>query len=67
VLAAHATSNEGRVDDAVWQAALDAGWSSAELGEAFLSMSLAGLVDAFVRFAQTEPDAPAAPPELRAA
>jgi alkylhydroperoxidase family enzyme len=67
VLVAQATSNAGRVDDAVWQEALDAGWSSAELGEAFLSMSLAGLVDAFVRFAQTEPDAPTAPPELRAA
>jgi alkylhydroperoxidase family enzyme len=67
VLVAQATSNAGRVDDAVWQEALDAGWSSAELGEAFLSMSLAGLVDAFVRFAQTEPDAPTAPPERRAA
>jgi alkylhydroperoxidase family enzyme len=68
VLVAQATSNAGRVDDAVWQEAVDAGWSSAELGEAFLSMSLAGLVDAFVRFAQTDPDAPTVqPPELRAA
>jgi catechol 2,3-dioxygenase-like lactoylglutathione lyase family enzyme/alkylhydroperoxidase family enzyme len=48
--------NRGRVDEATWQAARDAGWSEAELAEAFAFVGLTQYVDTFVNFARTELD-----------
>ena len=49
--------NHGRVDEATWQAARAAGWTEAELPEAFAFVGLTQYVDAFINFARTEPDA----------
>ena len=49
--------NRGRVDDATWQAACEAGWTETELAEAFAFVGLTQYVDAFANFAQTELDA----------
>ncbi len=57
-----AARNEGSVNDATWQAALDADWSERQLADAFVSLSLAEFVDRFLRFADTELDLPSAPP-----
>jgi catechol 2,3-dioxygenase-like lactoylglutathione lyase family enzyme len=56
-----AARDRGRVDEPTWQGARRAGWSDSELAEAFAFVGLAGYVDAFVNFAQTELDAPLAP------
>jgi catechol 2,3-dioxygenase-like lactoylglutathione lyase family enzyme len=48
--------NRGHVDEATWQTARAAGWTTAELAEAFAFVGLAQYVDAFVAFARTEPD-----------
>jgi hypothetical protein len=50
----------GHVEDAAWQAALSAGWTDAELAEAFASVALTMMVDYFVHFAQTPLDVPGA-------
>jgi lactoylglutathione lyase len=46
----------GRVDEATWQAARAAGWTEAELAEAFAFVGLTQFVDAFLNFARTELD-----------
>jgi catechol 2,3-dioxygenase-like lactoylglutathione lyase family enzyme/alkylhydroperoxidase family enzyme len=48
--------NRGRVDETTWQAARAAGWTEAELAEAFAFVGLTQYVDAFVNFARTELD-----------
>lgn len=49
--------NHGRVAEAHWHAARAAGWTEAELAEAFAFVGLTQYVDAFLNYAQTEPDA----------
>jgi alkylhydroperoxidase family enzyme len=56
-----AAARKGRVIHATWQAARDAGWSSAQLAEAFASIGLALFVDYFLNYAATEFDVPAPP------
>jgi lactoylglutathione lyase len=71
-LARRSALNHGQVDDPTWQAACAAGWSDAELVEAFALIALAQYVDAFAAFAQTPIDpifaqqAPQAPPRTGA-
>jgi alkylhydroperoxidase/carboxymuconolactone decarboxylase family protein YurZ len=56
-----AARHVGRVDVDAWQAALSAGWTIAELAEAFTSVALTMMVDHFVHFAETPLDVPNAP------
>jgi hypothetical protein len=60
----------GRVDQSAWQAALSAGWTNAELADAFASIALTLMVDYFVHFAETPLDVARAsvqePPTLKA-
>jgi alkylhydroperoxidase family enzyme len=55
-----ATRNRGGVSEGTFQRALAAGYSEAELAEAFVAMALAGFVDQFVNYAQTPFDVPVA-------
>jgi catechol 2,3-dioxygenase-like lactoylglutathione lyase family enzyme len=50
--------NHGQVDSQSWQAARDAGWTDAELAEAFGFIGLTQYVDSFINYAQTEMDPP---------
>ena len=59
-VAREAAPNHGRVDQTTWQAALDAGWSDAQLAEAFAFIGLAQYVHSFLNYAQTEVDVPGA-------
>jgi hypothetical protein len=47
----------GRVDDATWRAALDAGWEPRELAEAFSPLALVLFTACFANYADTELDA----------
>ena len=58
-----ATQRIGYVDDGTWQAARSAGWTTAELADAFASVALTIMVDHFVHFAETPLDVPGAPVE----
>ncbi len=51
----------GTVDDATWQAALDAGWSDAELTEASVHIALNLFTNHFNHLVQTDLDLPPAP------
>lgn len=51
-------SHGGHVDEASWQTARVAGWTEAELAEAFAFVALTQYVDTFVNFAQPELDIP---------
>jgi alkylhydroperoxidase family enzyme len=62
-VAREAAAHKGRIIHATWQAARDAGWSSAQLAEAFASIGLALFVDYFLNYAATEFDV-SAPPTL---
>jgi alkylhydroperoxidase family enzyme len=55
-----AVRNRGAVSEGTFQRALAAGYSTAELAEAFVAMQLAGFVNQFVNYAQTPFDVPAA-------
>jgi hypothetical protein len=57
-----AATNTGRVNDSTWTAATAAGWSTAQLTEAFLFLALTVFVDYFTNYARTELDVPPAPP-----
>jgi hypothetical protein len=61
-LVREAVSADGRVADTTWRSATAAGWSVHQLGDAFVSMSLAVFTDQFLAFADTTLDVPAAPP-----
>ena len=50
----------GRVGDRTWQAAIDAGWTAADLVEAFAIVALTWFVDGFAAFAEVALDAPRA-------
>jgi lactoylglutathione lyase len=51
------TLGRGHVDEPTWHVARAAGWTEAELAEAFGFVGLTQYVDSFINFAQTEPDA----------
>jgi lactoylglutathione lyase len=52
-LARQSALHHGHVDEATWQSARGAGWTEAELAEAFALIGLAQYVDTFVNFAHT--------------
>ena len=60
-LARQYTTNIGSVDDASWQAALDAGWTDEELTELSAYVTLNLLTNYFNHFVKTDLDLPAAP------
>ncbi|HEY1158472.1 MAG TPA: carboxymuconolactone decarboxylase family protein [Arthrobacter sp.] len=60
-VAREAAARAGNVSDAVWQAALDAGWSDEELTEAFVYIAANLFTNYFNHYAETELDVPAAP------
>ena len=55
------TANTGHVQDSTWQAALDAGWSDAELTETSAVVALNLFTNYFNHLVQTDLDLPAAP------
>jgi hypothetical protein len=52
-----ATANSGNVTDATWKAALQAGWSDAQLTDAFAYLGLTVFTGYFLNYAQTDKDA----------
>jgi uncharacterized peroxidase-related enzyme len=60
-VAREATTNVGEVGDSTWHAALDAGWTDTELGDAFASVAANLFTNYFNHFAGTELDLPVAP------
>ena len=54
-------TDRGNVSDATWQAALEAGWTEAELAESTVVVTLNVLTNFFNHTVQTELDLPAAP------
>lgn len=51
-----ATAHAGNVTDGIWGAARSAGWSDAELAEAFAYLGLTVFTGYFLNYAQTSPD-----------
>jgi hypothetical protein len=51
-----AAANSGKVTDATWQTAQQAGWSDVELAEAFAYLGLTVFTGYFLNYAQTELD-----------
>jgi alkylhydroperoxidase family enzyme len=51
-----ATAHSGNVTDAVWQTALQQGWSDTQLAEAFAYLGLTVFTGYFLNFAQADPD-----------
>jgi len=51
-----ATANSGKVTDATWKAALQSGWSDAQLAEAFAHLGLTMFTGYFLNYAQTDAD-----------
>ncbi len=60
-VAREAAGNVGEVEDSTWQAALDAGWTDAELTEVSVHVTLNLFTNYFNHLVQTELDLPAAP------
>lgn len=60
-LARQYTTTTGSVEDASWQAALDAGWSDAQITELSAHVTLNLLTNYFNHFVNTDLDLPAAP------
>ena len=56
-VARQSATNHGHVDEPTWQTALDAGWTDAQLAEAFAFVGLAQYVDSFINYARTDIDA----------
>lgn len=61
-VAREAAARTGNVSEAVWQAALDAGWTDEELAEAYAHIAANLFTNYFNHYAGTELDVPAAPP-----
>jgi hypothetical protein len=59
-LVREATANSGKVRDATWSRALDAGWNDEQLTEAFAYLGLTVFTAYFLNYAQTDLDVPAA-------
>ena len=57
-LVREATANAGKVRDATWSSAVDAGWSDEQLTEAFTYLGLAVFTAYFLNYAQTDLDVP---------
>lgn len=57
-VAREAGSAAGRVQAMTWNAALNAGWTSSQLAEAFVFISIATFVASFVNYAETPLDVP---------
>jgi AhpD family alkylhydroperoxidase len=55
------TSGVGHVQDSTWQAALDAGWTDAQLTETSVHVALNLFTDYFNHLVETDLDLPAAP------
>ncbi len=55
------TGNVGTVEDATWQAALDAGWTDAQLAETSAVVALNLFTNYFNHLVRTDLDLPAAP------
>jgi len=64
-VAREAAADRGVIADATWGAAIDAGWTTAELVEVFAIVALTWFVDGFAAFAQVPLDVP--PRELTGA
>ncbi|WP_308468473.1 carboxymuconolactone decarboxylase family protein [Rathayibacter soli] len=60
-LAREAARNTGSVSEATWQEALAAGWSEADLSEAFVHVAANLFTNYFNHYAGTELDVPPAP------
>jgi hypothetical protein len=57
-LVREAAANLGKVADATWKAALQAGWSDQELTDAFVYLGATVFTASFLNYAQTELDIP---------
>lgn len=57
-----AAANTGDVSDALWEAALEAGWTETELAEAFAHIAANLFTNYFNHYARTDLDLPAAAP-----
>ena len=55
-----ATAHSGKVSDAAWRAAIDAGWNDQHLAEAFAYLGLAVFTAYFLNYAETDLDVPVA-------
>jgi len=51
-----AAANSGSVTDAAWKAAQEAGWSDAQLADAFAQLGLTVFTGYFLNYAQTQSD-----------
>ena len=51
-----AAAHSGKVGDATWKAAQQAGWSDGQLAEAFAYLGLTVFTGYFLNYAQTDPD-----------
>lgn len=51
-----AAADEGHVREQTWNTALEAGWTTSQLGEAFAVLGIVLFVDYFVNYAQTPLD-----------
>lgn len=51
-----AAANSGNVTDITWKAAQQAGWSDAQLADAFAQLGLTEFTGYFLDYAQTESD-----------
>jgi AhpD family alkylhydroperoxidase len=60
-LARQSTANKGTVKDDAWQAALDAGWTDAELTELSAHIAVNLFTNYFNHLVETDLDVPAAP------
>jgi alkylhydroperoxidase family enzyme len=59
-LVREATANSGKVSDAAWSTAVDAGWNDEQLTEAFAYLGLTVFTAYFLNYAQTDLDVPVA-------
>lgn len=60
-IAREIADNKGHVDDATWQAAIDAGWSDVELLDAYADVVRTVMTNWFNHLVETDLDLPAAP------
>ncbi|WAH98164.1 carboxymuconolactone decarboxylase family protein [Arthrobacter sp. MMS18-M83] len=61
-VARQAAARTGDVSDALWQAALEAGWTESELAEAFAHIAANLFTNYFNHYARTDLDLPSAEP-----
>jgi len=61
-LVSEAAADAGKVSDATWAKAVDAGWTDEQLTEAFAYLGLTVFTAYFLNYAQTDLDVPVAAP-----